>query len=98
MSRNRREISNTKNRAKQRFESVKTSKKMVTSCVAYKCHRRSNQKSKDDGITFHRIPIRDKKLRDVWIKSLRRQNWEPSQTAQLYLCSEHFKDEDYKVI
>ena len=73
---------------------------MVTSCAAYKCPRKSNQKSKDDGVSFHRIPSskRYPKLRDAWVKKLHRQNWEPTQFSQLYLCSDHFKDEDYQVI
>ena len=70
---------------------------MVASCVADKCNRRANQKSRDDGVSLHVFP-KDKILRDVWIKSLRRQNWEPSQTVQLHLCSEHFKAEDYQVL
>ncbi|XP_035227907.1 THAP domain-containing protein 2-like [Stegodyphus dumicola] len=62
---------------------------MVNSCVAFGC---TNRRIAGSGITFHRIP-KDPMLREAWIQAIRRKDWNPS--ANAFLCSEHFKEEDF---
>ncbi|XP_035224594.1 THAP domain-containing protein 6-like [Stegodyphus dumicola] len=62
---------------------------MVNSCVAFGC---TNRRIAGSGITFHRIP-KDPTLREAWIQAIRRKDWNPS--ANAFLCSEHFKEEDF---
>ena len=70
---------------------------MPTSCIAIGCANRLTKKAREeDGITFHRVP-KDKTLRDEWLKNIRRKNFEPSQTTQLFICSDHFLPTDYEV-
>ena len=70
---------------------------MPISCIAIGCANRSSKKAREeDGLTFHRVP-KDKTLRDEWLKNIRRKNFAPSQTTQLFICSEHFLPTDYEV-
>ena len=70
---------------------------MPTSCIAIGCANRSTKKAREEhGITFHKLP-QDKTLRDEWLKSIRRKNFDPSQTQALFICSEHFLPTDYEV-
>ena len=38
----------------------------------------------EHGIAFHKLP-KDKTLRDEWLKTIRRKNFEPSQTQALFI-------------
>ena len=68
---------------------------MPISCIAIGCANRSSKRAREeDGITFHRVP-KDKTLRDEWLKNIRRENFEPSQTC--FICSDHFLASDYEV-
>ena len=70
---------------------------MPSACAAFGCARRYTKKAREeDGITFHRLP-KDETKRDEWLKAIRRKNFEPSQTAQLWICSDHFLPSDYEV-
>ena len=71
---------------------------MPSSCIAIGCAKRYTKKAREEeGLVFHKLP-NDPVLRDEWLKCIRRQNFEPSQTAQLYVCSDHFLPSDYQVI
>ena len=71
---------------------------MPSSCIAIGCAKRYTKKAREEeGLVFHRLP-KDPVLRDEWLKCIRRKNFEPSQTAQLYICSDHFLPSDYQVI
>ncbi|XP_049839589.1 histone-lysine N-methyltransferase eggless-like isoform X2 [Schistocerca gregaria] len=59
---------------------------MVT-CVAYGCTNRSGK----SGATFHSFP-KDNALRRLWIKALRRKDWEPTKSSKI--CSDHFREAD----
>ncbi|CAH0722941.1 unnamed protein product, partial [Brenthis ino] len=62
-------------------------------CVAYGCNSHSSKKSQDNpNVTFHRFPV-DHNERKLWIKALRRDNWEPTKYSRL--CSKHFAPECY---
>ena len=69
---------------------------MVLSCCAIGCTNRLNKKGKDSGISFHRLP-KDPNRQKMWLNKLKRKNFDPSQMAALYICSEHFKASDYVV-
>ena len=70
---------------------------MPSACAAFGCAKRFTKKAREEeGLSFHRLP-KDKTLRDEWLKSIRRKNWEPSQTTQLFICSDHFLPSDYEV-
>ena len=70
---------------------------MPTSCIAIGCTQRHTTKSREEGRSFHRLP-KDPAIRDEWLKSIRRKNFVPSQTAQLYICSDHFLPTDYEEV
>ncbi|KFM76107.1 Chromobox protein-like protein, partial [Stegodyphus mimosarum] len=62
---------------------------MVVSCSAYGC---TNRRIHGTKLTFHRIP-KDPILKASWIRAIRRKNWSPTKNS--YLCSEHFKENDF---
>ena len=71
----------------------------MVQCPAFGCsNRHDDPRVKAKGITFHRFPNksnpRDQERRGKWIRSVRRENWEP--TTATRLCSEHFISEDFK--
>lgn len=57
---------------------------MVTSCCAIGCTFRYEKGSQ---IGIFRIP-KDEKLRKLWIKAIKRDNWTP--TASSRICGQHF--------
>ena len=69
---------------------------MVLSCCAIGCSNRLNKKAKDSGISFHRLP-KDPNRQKMWLKKLKRKNFDPTQMSALYICSEHFQPSDYDV-
>ncbi|EZA61229.1 THAP domain-containing protein [Ooceraea biroi] len=75
----------------------------MTYCVVSGCNNRINTQRKnwqqrmkennDPKISFHLIP-KDVIRRDKWLEAIYLKNWHPNKTAAV--CSEHFKEEDYK--
>ncbi|XP_062380752.1 THAP domain-containing protein 2-like [Sardina pilchardus] len=61
-------------------------------CAAFGCSNERNEKTKQQGITFHRFP-NDKLRRNAWQAAVRRKLFEP--THRTVLCSFHFKPEDF---
>ncbi|XP_048865577.1 THAP domain-containing protein 2-like [Brienomyrus brachyistius] len=61
-------------------------------CAAYGCSNQRNDKTKQQGITFHRFP-NDKLRRQAWTAALRRKGFEPQ--SRTVICSCHFKPEDF---
>uniref|UniRef100_A0A3B3R017 THAP domain-containing protein 6-like n=1 Tax=Paramormyrops kingsleyae TaxID=1676925 RepID=A0A3B3R017_9TELE len=61
-------------------------------CAAYGCSNQRNDKTKQQGITFHRFP-NDKVRRQAWTAALRRKGFEPQ--SRTVICSCHFKPEDF---
>ncbi|XP_048087640.1 THAP domain-containing protein 3-like [Alosa alosa] len=61
-------------------------------CAAFGCSNERNEKTKKQGITFHRFP-NDKLRRNAWKAAVRRKEFEP--THRTVLCSFHFKPEDF---
>ncbi|GBN06109.1 hypothetical protein AVEN_99795-1 [Araneus ventricosus] len=58
------------------------------SCVAFNCTNRCSKKI--PGLTFHSFP-KDETRRQLWVKAVRRENWESSKFSKL--CSIHFPEE-----
>ncbi|CAL1294902.1 unnamed protein product, partial [Larinioides sclopetarius] len=58
------------------------------SCVAFNCTNRCSKKI--PGTTFHRFP-KDETRKNLWVKAIRRANWEPSKFSRL--CSKHFPED-----
>ncbi|GBM01114.1 DNA transposase THAP9 [Araneus ventricosus] len=58
------------------------------SCVAFNCTNRCSKKI--PGLTFHSFP-KNETRRQLWVKAVRRENWEPSKFSKL--CSKHFPEE-----
>ena len=68
---------------------------MPAHCCAWGCSNRESSDSKEKrGLTFHYFP-KDETRCEKWIKAVRRENpWKP--TASSRICSEHFKESDFK--
>ena len=62
-------------------------------CSAFGCSN-NHMKKGCENITFHVFPIGEPR-RSEWIKAVRRADWKPSKSSS-YLCSEHFRKEDFK--
>ncbi|CAI6377434.1 unnamed protein product [Macrosiphum euphorbiae] len=63
---------------------------MVVSCSGYGC---TNRRQKENGIHFHRFPLKRPDVLKKWLHEIRRKNFTPNQYS--YLCSEHFTPSDY---
>ena len=63
-------------------------------CVAIDCNNKNEKKKNVKGLHFHAFP-KDKKLRDTWIKLLKRKDYEWRSTHRI--CSEHFDKCHYDV-
>ena len=57
-------------------------------CIAVDCSNRSPRDSKR-GISFHRLPLKDKGLLSKWLAQIKRENL--PQMKHCHLCSEHFE-------
>ncbi|XP_065067592.1 THAP domain-containing protein 1-like [Rhopilema esculentum] len=62
---------------------------MPKSCAVYQC---SATAATNKDSSFHQIP-KDPKLRETWVKKIRREDFVPS--ASSYVCSFHFGEEDF---
>ncbi|XP_026315182.1 THAP domain-containing protein 2-like [Hyposmocoma kahamanoa] len=67
----------------------------MPSCIFKCCKSCSQTQKKEDGISFHRLPI-DHALRNEWVSIIRQSrrdnDWLPSQFC--VVCSLHFKEDD----
>ncbi|KAJ7998335.1 hypothetical protein DPEC_G00221630 [Dallia pectoralis] len=61
-------------------------------CGAFGCSNERNEKTKQQGITFHSFPS-DKQRRQSWTIALRREGFKPKDRT--VLCSCHFRPEDF---
>ena len=57
-------------------------------CIAVGCSNRSPRDSKG-GISFHRLPLKDKGLLSKWFAQIKRENL--PQMKHCHVCSEHFE-------
>ncbi|XP_019859329.1 PREDICTED: uncharacterized protein LOC100640513 [Amphimedon queenslandica] len=60
---------------------------MVNSCCAFNCTTRDCKETRDAGIKFYRIPLKEPK-RSLWLNAIKRKNFEPKQHT--VICSQHF--------
>lgn len=56
----------------------------------------SSQTKKAPGVSFHEIPS-DRSLRELWLKSISREDWVPNDTSNYsVVCSLHFRESDFR--
>lgn len=56
----------------------------------------SSQRKKAPGVSFHEIPS-DSGLRELWLKSIAREDWVPNVTSNYsVVCSLHFRESDFR--
>lgn len=56
----------------------------------------SSQTKKAPGVSFHEIPS-DSGLRELWLKSISREDWVPNDTSNYsVVCSLHFRESDFR--
>ena len=65
-------------------------------CAAPFCSNRTPRDSKR-GISFHRLPISNKKIAQKWLVKLGREEKFLPKRAQIFVCLEHFTDDCFEV-
>lgn len=64
-------------------------------CAAYGCTNNSGKLScLKKNISFHRFPLRDTNRLQLWVLSIKRKNFVPTQHS--VLCSDHFSNRDFE--
>jgi hypothetical protein len=67
---------------------------MPSKCSAVNCKSGyDSNKERHDGITFHRFPLKNKDLLNLWLRRISRVDFVPTQYSKL--CSLHFKESDF---
>lgn len=64
---------------------------MVSSCSALNCKTRWKSNT---NVQFHKFPLGDKTLCEIWIERVGRKDWRPTKTS--VLCSKHFSADSYR--
>ncbi|KAM4015945.1 THAP domain-containing protein 7 isoform 2-T3 [Anomaloglossus baeobatrachus] len=84
------------------FSSLDLSK-MPRHCSALGCTTRDSQQTRDDNISFHRLPRKEDPRRSLWIANCRRTDpsgnglWDPS-SDYVYFCSKHFEKSCFEAV
>ena len=60
---------------------------MVNSCCAHNCTTRDGKETREAGITFYRIPVKESK-RMLWLNAIGRKDFNPK--PHTVICSQHF--------
>ena len=60
---------------------------MVHSCCAFNCTARDTKETREAGIKFYRIPIKEPK-RSLWLNAINRKDFYPK--SNTVICSQHF--------
>ena len=60
---------------------------MPSACCAVDC---TNRNTPESGLVFYRIPKRNVKQRELWLKAIKRENWSGNKLSSAKLCSAHF--------
>ncbi|XP_069598664.1 THAP domain-containing protein 7 isoform X1 [Ranitomeya imitator] len=77
--------------------------KMPRHCSALGCTTRDSQLTRDNNISFHRLPKKDDPRRSLWIANCRRTDpsgnglWDPS-SDYVYFCSKHFEKSCFEAV
>ena len=79
-------------RKSREFREDNISSKMVE-CAVVGCSNRTPRDSKR-GISFHRLPLKNKPLLKEWLVRIKRANL--PKLSQCHICSEHFEKESFK--
>ena len=68
--------------------------KMPSECSAVSCKSGyDSNKENQDGITFHKFPLENKGLLNLWLRRISRIDFVPTRHSKL--CSRHFKESDF---
>lgn len=67
----------------------------MVKCAAFGCRSGYDGEEKQDGVSFHCVPWKDKELLAKWVHANPRRDWVPSQYSRL--CSLHFNTDDFVV-
>ncbi|XP_072282422.1 THAP domain-containing protein 7 [Pyxicephalus adspersus] len=76
--------------------------KMPRHCSALGCTARDSRLTRENNISFHRLPRKDDPRRNLWIANCRRTDpngdglWDPS-SDYVYFCSRHFEKSCFEV-
>ena len=60
---------------------------MPSACCAVGC---TNRNTPESGLVFYRIPKKNEKQRELWLKAIKRENWSGNKVLRAKLCSAHF--------
>ncbi|XP_063799397.1 THAP domain-containing protein 7 isoform X1 [Pseudophryne corroboree] len=77
--------------------------KMPRHCSALGCTTRDSRLTRDNNISFHRLPRKDDPRRSLWIANCKRTDpsgnglWDPS-SDYVYFCSKHFEKSCFEVV
>ncbi|XP_075695496.1 THAP domain-containing protein 7 isoform X2 [Rhinoderma darwinii] len=77
--------------------------KMPRHCSALGCTTRDSRQTRDDDISFHRLPRKEDPRRGLWIANCRRTDpsgsglWDPSSDF-VYFCSKHFEKSCFEAV
>ena len=71
---------------------------MVNKCCVFQCPNYNDAKSKQNGISFHKLP-KEEPRRSEWLNVIPRKNGliqaSVPKTTFISVCSDHFKYQDY---
>ena len=67
---------------------------IMVHCVAFGCSN-GEKATKERGVSFHRFPRNDE-TRRKWVVALKLKKLPPHYDRTGYVCSEHFREEDYQ--
>ncbi|XP_044138049.1 THAP domain-containing protein 7 isoform X2 [Bufo gargarizans] len=76
---------------------------MPRHCSALGCTTRDSRQTRDENISFHRLPRKEDHRRSLWIANCRRRDpnglglWDPS-SDYVYFCSKHFEKSCFEAV
>ncbi|NP_001088733.1 THAP domain containing 7 S homeolog [Xenopus laevis] len=77
--------------------------KMPRHCSSLGCTTRDSRQTRNNNISFHRLPRKDDPRRNLWIANCQRTDpsgkglWDPS-SDYVYFCSKHFEKSCFEVV
>lgn len=72
------------------FSRCKFTSIMGFKCAAVGCRSGYNPQETNAGVSFHKFPLNNVELLQVWLKKMQRKGYSPTESSRL--CSLHFED------